>query len=348
MRYFFYRNKYLFLYIIFGFVSISFELLLLNFFKLGFLSDGINSIIALFCGILLAFYLNINFNFHISKKKRFKSLIYFFIISIFSYSLQNFIIVNYIDNIPFEKSFEKSRFIVSGVMFIFFYFIHKKFSFSDYKKVGVAIYADGVEDISKIYKSIKDVSDFIHIDIVDKTFNQKASLVKAYRAETIRAYWPNKKLEVHIMSKFPSKFLTELVSYVDIIYFHINIDESIDGLIKKIKKSNCEPGLVISVNDDFDKIFETIYKFKNLLVLSIEKPGFSGQNFQYKTLDLINKIQDLKKSQNFNICVDGGVNLKTIKVLNVDSVVSGSFVLKSKNPINNILYLKSGGYYEKV
>ena len=58
--------------------------------------------------------------------------------------------------------------IISGSCFIIFYFLHKKFSFKDYVKVGVAIYANGVEDINKIYEKIGPYPDFIHVDIVDK------------------------------------------------------------------------------------------------------------------------------------------------------------------------------------
>ena len=47
-----------------------------------------------------------------------------------------------------------SRFVIAGSFFMISYALHRKFSFREYKKVGVAIYADGVEDIKLIYKKI--------------------------------------------------------------------------------------------------------------------------------------------------------------------------------------------------
>ena len=91
---------------------------------------------------------------------------------------------------------EASRFLIAGLFFILSYLLHRKFSFKEFKKVGVAIYADGVEDIKLIFDRISNISDFIHIDIVDKSFNPTCKDVKAYRAEVVRAYWQKKKIEV--------------------------------------------------------------------------------------------------------------------------------------------------------
>jgi multidrug efflux pump len=47
----------------------------------------------------------------------------------------------------------------------------------------------------------------------------------------------------------------------------------------------------------------------------------------------------------FEICVDGGVNDSTVKYLNVESVVSGSYILSAPNPIKNIMHLQTSGEY---
>ena len=64
--------------------------------------------------------------------------------------------------------------------------------------------------------------------------------------------------------------------------------------------------------------------------------------FRSLSLDELNKN---KKRNSFKICVDGGVDDKTIKLLNVESVVSGSFVLNAKDPVQNIMYLQTSGEY---
>ena len=98
-------------------------------------------------------------------------------------------------------NFEQSRLLISGGFFLIGYFFHIKFSFKDNRKVGVAIYANGYENLNKIYKMIGPYPDFIHVDIVDKTMNLNASDSNLSKLETVKAYWPKHEINTHIMSK---------------------------------------------------------------------------------------------------------------------------------------------------
>ena len=40
------------------------------------------------------------------------------------------------------------------------------------------------------------------------------------------------------------------------------------------------------------------------------------------------------------LCVDGGINNSTIKLIDSDEIISGSYVLKNKDPIAAMLLLK--------
>ena len=82
---------------------------------------------------------------------------------------------------------------------------------------------------------------------MDKTYNPNSKDVKAYRAEVVRAYWQNKKIEVHIMSKNPSVWLDDLLPYVDVIYIHPTMDEKLSEVIDKINFSKVEAGIALSV-----------------------------------------------------------------------------------------------------
>ena len=64
-------------------------------------------------------------------------------------------------------SFEETRLLISGCFYLVAYFFHIKFSFKDNRKVGVAIYANGYEDVKKIFNTSGPYPDFIHVDIVD-------------------------------------------------------------------------------------------------------------------------------------------------------------------------------------
>ena len=340
----FYSYKFLLFYIIFGVFSLIVELIVLR----SLVSFNIEYIYAIIIswpiGLVVAFWLNIRFNFHIPNSKRIKALLYFTIISFLSFSFQ-FLIRNQIYEYGFGM--ESSRFIISGFFFGFSYLLHRKFSFKEYKKVGVAIYADGVEDIKLIFNKISTIPDFIHLDIVDKSFNPDCKEVKAYRSEAVRAYWPNKKIEVHIMSKNPSLWIEELYPYVDIIYIHPILDEPLIDVIDKINSNGVRAGIALGVNDDISIINKLIdlKKIKNILLLSIPKPGFSGQKFDIETLNILKTLNNHRNRSDFKICVDGGVNDKTVGFLSVESVVSGSYVLQAINPIENIMHLQTSAEY---
>lgn len=332
------------LYAVFGIVSLFTELLVARALISFDFPSYLSIIFSFIVGLLTAFGLNIRFNFHIAQPKRQRALLYFTLISSISFLVQYFFRqkLTY-----FGLPMELSRFLIAGLFFIISYLLHRKFSFKEFKKVGVAIYADGVEDIKLIYDRISNISDFIHIDIVDKSFNPTCKDVKAYRAEVVRAYWQKKKIEVHIMSKTPSIWLDDLLPYVDIIYIHAEINENVQEVIKKIESAGVRAGIAVGISEKLESIYPFLENVKHVLLLAIPKPGFSGQKFDMEILPWIEELNQHKNRQNFEICLDGGVNQTTVKYLNVESVVSGSFILSAPNPIKNIMLLQTSGEYEK-
>ena len=328
----------------FGILSLFIELVIskfLFFYDVAYLQA---TIISFVLGLLAAFFLNVRFNFHITPAKRKKALLYFSLISSISFSIQHLLRTS-IQQYGYDM--DTSRFVIAGSFFIISYLLHRKLSFREYKKVGVAIYADGVEDIKLIFNKISNICDFIHIDIVDKTYNLECKDVKAYRAEVVRAYWKNKKIEVHIMSKNPSLWLDDLLPYVDVIYLHPTIDENLSEVIDKINLSNVKAGIALSIYEPLEIIDSYIEnnKVKHVLLLTIPQPGFSGQKFDVSALPILEKLNAHKNRSEFEICVDGGVNDSTVKYLNVESVVSGSYILSAPNPIKNIMHLQTSGEY---
>lgn len=339
-----YRYKFLLLYIVFGALSLVIELIISTALRSFGFSPVPSMITGFVIGLFSAFILNVRFNFHIVPSKRKKALLYFSIISFFSFCIQRILRGPFLAlSVPEELI----RFLTAGFLFLFSYLLHRRFSFKEYKKVGIAIYADGVEDIRKIYGKIGAVSDFIHIDIVDSTFKPGCADVKAYRAEVARAYWQDKPIEVHIMSRMPSRWLPELKGHVDIIYVHSNLHEDIQEVFDSIRKIDATPGIVIGVNDNINSIDPFLSQISRVLILAISNPGNSGQPFEMSTLNLINSLAMHPLREKITVCVDGGVNASVIKYLNVESVVSGSFVLNAQDPIKNIMLLQTSGEYER-
>ena len=344
VNFFFYKKKHLIIYSIIGFLSLVFELFLRKQINLYISSNELFLHTSLIFGILFAFYFNIKLNFNVPKIYLKKSLIYFCLISICSYLFQYFL-KNQIELSNY--SFEEARILISGSFFLVAYFFHTKFSFKDTRKVGVAIYANGYEDIKKIFISIGPYPDFIHVDIVDKTMNEKALDPNLSKLEVVKAYWPNHSIETHIMSENPIKLINEnILNFSDIIYVHNEIKNR-DEVIDLIKNNNKTPGIVLHSIYDYPNVESCLKGFEQVLILSIEKPGVSGQKFYEKSYKLIERINALRNRNRFSLCVDGGVKSNIINRFISEKVVSGSDVLNSNHPVRKIMMLQTVARYEK-
>jgi ribulose-phosphate 3-epimerase len=236
--------------------------------------------------------------------------------------------------------------MISSIVFIFAYGLHRKFSFKDYKKVGVAIYANGIENIEKIYTKVGLFSDFIHVDIIDKSINNKAKEVKTYKLETIKAYWPNTQIQTHIMSMNPEKWIDEVMPYSDVIYIHEESKKDIIKFFDKIKKNGKKAGLALMMTTKINDVINLLENADYVLLLTIPKPGESGQNFSEGALEKINIINSLKFRNKFILCIDGGVDESIINLLHAENIVSGSSVLNNVNPKQQIMRLQTSGRYQ--
>ncbi len=344
INFFFYKKKHLIIYIVIGFLSLIVELFIRNLISENISTNPYFLHISLIFGILFAFYFNIKFNFNVPSIYLKKSLLYFFLISSCSYLFQYFI-KNQVE--LRNLSFEEARVLISGTFFLLAYFFHIKFSFKDSRKVGVAIYANGYEDINKIFNSIGPYPDFIHVDIVDKTMNKNALDTNLSKLEVVKAYWPNHSIETHIMSTTPLALINEnILNFSDIIYVHYEIDKR-EEVIKKIKSKNKIPGIVLHSINDYVDIESVIRGFEQILILSISNPGISGQKFNEKSYELIEKINSVKFRNEFTVCVDGGVKSNIINKFISEKVVSGSDVLNSDHPVKRIMMLQTVARYEK-
>ena len=304
--------RYFFIFIIIGFSSLIIEFFVFNLLNnFGINKDG-SSFIGLLSGIIFAFYLNFFFNFEIHKSKITKAFIFFIVICFFSWSFQKFLDVYFIlDNI----SYEFKRFITSGTFFIVAYYLHKTFSFREFKKVGVAFYLTKSLNIKKIYKLIGDNTNFIHIDLVDKTFSKRKIVNKIELMKKIKDKWPKQEIHAHIMSKKPTQLVKKILNYADLIFVHCEATENLDKIRNIVVSENKKFGVGITLKSNPKKILKILRKSSSLLILSVDNPGFSGQNFNFKTFKYIDFFNGLNFRDKFRVCIDGGVNKNIVKII---------------------------------
>jgi len=340
-----YRFRFLGLYTTIGLLSLLLELSVRSQLQLLGISVFPATALSLVLGILFAFFGNTYLNFQVPPSRRNRALFYFVAISLFSGSLQ-WAAVKLLDEI--FLTYEQGRLIISGSMFMIAYLLHRRFTFRDFKRVGVAIYANGVEDLSGIHERIGQYPDFIHVDIIDPSFAQDALETNTFRMETIRALWPNKEIHTHIMSKTPSKWLTEVLPYSDIVFVHWECDEPLDNLIMSIRSENVRAGVALTMETTPEQAADTLKNIDSVLLLTIPNPGKSGQKFDIDGLERIEQLTNMSFRKQIRICIDGGVNEKIVSLLKVEDLVSGSSVLNHADPKHQILRLQTAGRYELV
>ena len=333
---FIYKNRYLIVYTIIGITSLLIETITRNL-LIETLSKNISNILALLSGILFAYYMNAKFNFKVPKQRMLVSMFYFTMVSVFSLMLQigisNLISIDFI----------RSRYLLSGSLFIIAYFLHRKITFRDNQKIGIALHLNNENDIRKIYNKVKSYPDFIHIDLIDETYNETNISTDINKIEEVKKTWPNKKIQIHIMSKYPKNWIEKIKHFNCEIYFHYENENRFNDLMNEY--SNLSIGPVVGMNTTETDIKVIAERASKIMVLCIENPGISGQSFDVRVEAIIKTIAKVTKEKNIQIVLDGGLTPEIVAKFDADEVVSASSILMSSNSILKLIDFQTSKKY---
>ena len=170
--------------------------------------------------------------------------------------------------------------------------------------------------------------DYLHIDVMDGVFVDNETMhideITLLLRENI------KPLDVHLMCSDLKKYIP---LYADLmpkyITFHLEAVDNVDEIINYIHSYGIKCGISIKPETSVDELLPYLDNIDLVLVMSVN-PGLGGQTFMMESIDKINKLKKLNKG-NYKISVDGGINNETIKYVDVDIAVSGSYVCMSND-----------------
>ena len=197
-------------------------------------------------------------------------------------------------------------------------------------KISPSILGGSFSNIERIILDLnQSKAEYIHFDVMDGDFVPNLTFGPKF-ISNVRKF-SNKVFDVHLMINRVEKFLDDYIrAGSDIITFHIEINEDIENIIKKIKAKGIKCGLAIKPKTSWSEIQPYLQHIDQVTIMTVE-PGFGGQEFMNDQVDKIKNISNYIKLNNLRVGIeiDGGINFETGKTCveaGANILVAGSFL----------------------
>lgn len=182
-------------------------------------------------------------------------------------------------------------------------------------------------------------ADYIHIDVMDGVFVPNISfgfpVIKAVQKIA------TKPLDVHLMIVNPQNYISQVRDCgATIMNVHQEACVHLHRTIQAIKNAGMQAAVTLNPATPVVMLEDIITEVDMILLMSVN-PGFGGQSFIPGTIKKLNQLKELiaVSGSNATIEIDGGVNIKTGKLLadaGADILVAGNAVFSAENPTKMI------------
>lgn len=195
-------------------------------------------------------------------------------------------------------------------------------------------------DIDMINRS---EADWLHMDVMDGVFVPNLSFGFPIIEQVSKIC--KKPLDVHLMIVQPERYVERVAQCgAAIMNVHVEACTHLHRTIQEIHAAGMKAAVTLNPSTPIVMVADIINNVDMVLLMSVN-PGFGGQAFIAHTTDKVRQLKKLISETNSNalIQVDGGVNSETAPLLveaGADSLVSGNYIFKSKDPIAAIKGLK--------
>ena len=189
---------------------------------------------------------------------------------------------------------------------------------------------------------IADVSDLIHLDVMDNVFVPNFTFDFESASQIIKACPIG--VDAHLMVANVDE-IAPLYAQVGCasVTIHAEASENIGQTLRAIRSEGARSGLAIKPNTaiaDYEQFIDLVDMF---LIMTVE-PGFGGQKFMSDMMDKVRATRALIGDRPIWLQVDGGISLETIEIAvdaGADTFVAGSAVFKSDDPAAMVLALRN-------
>ncbi len=188
-------------------------------------------------------------------------------------------------------------------------------------------------DYGKLAEDIKEVQEagaqYLHLDVMDGLFVPSISFGMPVIASIRKC--TDIFFDVHLMIDRPERYIKEFAeSGADLINFHLEATEDVEGTIAKIRSFGKKVGITIKPKTPASAVEPYLHLVDMVLVMTVE-PGFGGQKLIPECLNKVPEIRNMvqAKGLDIDIEVDGGINADNVTAAieaGANVIVAGSAV----------------------
>jgi len=181
--------------------------------------------------------------------------------------------------------------------------------------------------------SIAQVSDLIHLDVMDDVFVPNFTFDFAAASKIITE--SSLAVDAHLMVADVDEIA---VKYAEIgcasVTIHAEATSNISQTLKNIRAAGSRSSLGIKPNTTIDDYAQFVDLVDMYLIMTVE-PGFGGQKFMENMMDKVRRTREIIGDRPIWLQVDGGISMSTIEIAldaGADTFVVGSAVFNAEDP----------------
>ena len=200
------------------------------------------------------------------------------------------------------------------------------------------------DDLENEIKKVSEVSDALHLDIMDNKFVPNFSFDFKQATEIIG--FSKLPVDAHLMIEDPDTIAPKYAQLgCTSVSFHFEAAKNCRQTVADIKSNGAKVGIAIKPATPLSVIEEFLDEIDMLVVMTVE-PGFGGQTFMSDQMIKVSQARskiNSSKGEPVILQVDGGISLKTIAEAasaGANCFVAGSAVYKDSNPVEIVIKLR--------
>jgi ribulose-phosphate 3-epimerase len=188
---------------------------------------------------------------------------------------------------------------------------------------------------------ISDVSDLIHLDIMDNEFVPNFTWDFASAQEIIRKCPIG--IDAHLMVADVDLIAIDYaLAGAASVTIHAEAAADITNTLREIRAHGARSGLAVKPATKIEDYLDLADDVDMFLIMTVE-PGFGGQKFMAQMMEKVRQTKKSIGSREIWLQVDGGISVETIAIAReagADTFVAGSAVFNSADPAQMVEILR--------